>query len=130
VRSRNAILEALEVFRELHSGITLTNMMTFLYVCENEGLTLLDLASVSDLYLATASRTIRAFLAPDAEAALYPALNLVRIVPTPRGKTVCLSDAGRAFRDLLDEIISAAHPIRTAAERSSGADVSVRAAHA
>ena len=47
--------------------ITLGNMIAFLYACENEGLTILDLSQVSGFYLATASRTIRAFSEPDAD---------------------------------------------------------------
>jgi len=72
VRQRNAILETLELFRDLHPGITLGNMIAFMYTCENEGLTILDLAQVSGFYLATASRTIRAFSCPDADGAMSP----------------------------------------------------------
>ena len=112
MRQRNAILETLELFRDLHPGITLGNMIAFMYACENEGLTILDLAQVSGFYLATASRTIRAFSRPDAEGAMSPALGLIEVVPTPRGKTIHLTEAGRKLRAQLEEIIAEAAPIQ------------------
>jgi Transcriptional regulators len=114
VRQRNALLEGLELFRDLHPGITLGNMIAFMYTCENEGLTILDLAQVSGFYLATASRTIRAFSCPDAEGAMSPALGLVELTQSPRGKTIHLTEAGRKLRAQLEEIIAEAAPIQPA----------------
>jgi len=111
VRHRNALLENLELFRDVYPGVTIGNMIAFLYVCENEGLTILDLAQVTGFYLATASRTIRAFLAPDAEGALSPELGLIEIVPSPRGKTIHLTAAGRRLRGELQATIAEARPI-------------------
>ena len=111
VRQRNAILETLELFRDLHPGITLGNMIAFMYTCENEGLTILDLAQVSGFYLATASRTIRAFSCPEAEGAMSPALGLVEVTQSPRGKTIHLTEAGRKLRAQLEDIIAEAAPI-------------------
>jgi hypothetical protein len=111
VRRRDALLEGLELFRDLHPAITLGNMIAFLYVCENEGLTILDLAQVSGFYLATASRTIRAFSEPGAEGAMPPALGLVRLTQTEHGKSIRLTEAGRRFRDQLEQVIAAAAPI-------------------
>ena len=117
VRQRNAILEALEMFRDLHPGMTLGNMIAFMYTCENEGLTILDLAQVSGFYLATASRTIRAFSAPEADGAMSPALGLIEITQTPRGKTIHLTDAGRKLRAQLEDIIAESAPIQPSASR-------------
>jgi DNA-binding MarR family transcriptional regulator len=111
VRQRNALLESLELFRDIYPGITIGNMIAFLYTCENEGLTILDLAQVTGFYLATASRTIRAFLEPGAEGVLSPELGLVEIVQSPRGKALHLTEAGRRFRDELQAIIADAAPI-------------------
>ena len=119
VRQRNAILEALEMFRDLHPGMTLGNMIAFMYTCENEGLTILDLAQVSGFYLATASRTIRAFSAPDADGAMSPALGLIEITQTPRGKTIHLTDAGRKLRAQLEDIIAESAPIQPSASRAA-----------
>lgn len=117
VRQRNAVLEALEMFRDLHPGMTLGNMIAFMYTCENEGLTILDLAQVSGFYLATASRTIRAFSAPEADGAMSPALGLIEITQTPRGKTIHLTDAGRKLRAQLEDIIAESAPIQPSASR-------------
>lgn len=86
-------------------------MIALLYVFENEGLTLLDLAEVCGFYLATASRGIRAFAGPDEPGAKPPALGLVELRASPRGKTVHLTPAGRAFRAELQAIIAEASPI-------------------
>jgi DNA-binding MarR family transcriptional regulator len=119
VRRRNALLESLELFRDVYPGITIGNMIAFLYTCENEGLTILDLAQVTGFYLATASRTIRAFLEPGAEGALSPELGLVEIIQSPRGKTLHLTEAGRRFRAELQAIIAEAAPITTPADKAA-----------
>jgi DNA-binding MarR family transcriptional regulator len=119
VRRRNALLEALEVFRDIYPGVTIGNMIAFLYVCENEGLTILDLAQVTGFYLATASRTVRAFLEPGAEGVLSPELGLVEIAPSPRGKTIHLTATGRRFCAELQAIITEAAPITAGAVRSA-----------
>ena len=117
MRRRDALLEGLELFRDLYPAITLGNMIAFLYVCENEGLTILDLAQVSGFYLATASRTIRAFSEPGAEGAMPPSLGLVALTQTDHGKSIRLTDAGRRFRDQLEQVIYASAPI---VERPAG----------
>jgi DNA-binding MarR family transcriptional regulator len=119
VRQRNALLEGLELFRDIYPGITIGNMIAFLYTCENEGLTILDLAQVTGFYLATASRTIRAFLEPDADGVLSPELGLIEIVQSPRGKTLHLTEAGRRLRAELQGIIAEAVPITTPTERAA-----------
>ena len=119
MRRRNALLEALEVFRDIYPGVTIGNMIAFLYVCENEGLTILDLAQVTGFYLATASRTARAFLEPGAEGALSPELGLIEIVPSPRGKTIHLTETGRRFRAELQAIIAEAAPITASAVQAA-----------
>ena len=111
VRRRNTLLEALELFRDIYPGVTIGNMISFLYVCENEGLTILDLAQLTGFYLATASRTIRTFLEPGAEGALPPELGLIEIAPSPRGKAIHLTESGRRLRDELQAIIGEANPI-------------------
>jgi DNA-binding MarR family transcriptional regulator len=119
VRHRNALLEALELFRDIYPGITIGNMIAFLYVCENEGLTILDLAQVTGFYLATASRTIRAFLEPEAEGVLSPELGLIKIAQSPRGKTIHLTAAGRRLCAELQAIIAEARPITSANIRAA-----------
>ena len=111
VRYRNSILEALEIFRDLFPGFSMGHMISFLYACENEGLTLLDLSQVSGFYLATASRSIRAFCDPNAEGATAPALGLIELRPSRQGKKIYLTDAGQKFRAQLEAIIASASAI-------------------
>jgi len=66
---------------------------------------------VTGFYLATASRTIRAFLEPGADGALAPELGLIAIVPSPRGKALHLTEAGRRLRDELQGIIAEGAPL-------------------
>mgnify|MGYP001546083655 CR=1 FL=1 len=106
MRKRDAILEALELFRDLFPGISMGHMIALLHAFENEGLTLLDLSVLCGFYLATASRAIRAFSAPDAEGALPPSLGLIELRRSPKGQTVHISEAGQHFRDQLREIIA------------------------
>ena len=113
LRTRSSLLEALELFRQLHAGVSLGQMIAFLYVAENEGLTLADLAEITGFYLATASRTIRSFAEPDADGALGPALGLIEVRHTGRGKAVFLTAAGANWRAHLNRLISAAVPIRS-----------------
>jgi len=87
------------------------HMIALMYAFENEGLTLLDLAVVSGFYLATASRGIRAFCGPESEAAGPPALGLIELRATQRGKAIHLTEAGRRFRQQLQDIIADAAPI-------------------
>ena len=119
MRQRNALLESLELFRDVYPGITIGNMIAFLYTCENEGLTILDLAQVTGFYLATASRTIRAFLEPEADGVLSPELGLVEITQSPRGKTLHLTEAGRRLRAELQAIILEAAPITAGADQAA-----------
>jgi hypothetical protein len=99
-------------------GISLGQMIALLYAFENEGLTLVDLALLSGFYLATASRGIRAFCAPGAAGALPPALGLVELRPSPRGKTIHITASGRCLRDELQAIIGEATPICGPDERA------------
>jgi DNA-binding MarR family transcriptional regulator len=119
VRQRNAILETLELFRDIYPGISIGHMIALLYTCENEGLTILDLSQVTGFYVATASRAIRAFLESGAEGVLPPGLGLIEIRPSPRGKALYLTEAGRRLRDDLEAIIGEASPITGPAEQAA-----------
>lgn len=111
VRRRNALLEALELFSDLHPGISLGTMITFLYACENEGATILDLSLFTGFHVPTASRNIRTFCRPDVEGAMSPALGLVEVTKTAYGKAIHLNEAGLRFRRQLDAVIAEARPI-------------------
>ncbi len=116
MRKRNTILAALERFRDGTPDLWVNNIVTFLYVSENEGINIKELAEISRLSLPTASRAIRSFASPREVDAARPRLGLVDIFGNPsdgRGKLLFLSDAGRAMVEELDGLIAQARPIRT-----------------
>jgi hypothetical protein len=47
MRPRDSLLEALSFFKEIAPGVTVNEIITFLYTCENEGLSVQELAYVS-----------------------------------------------------------------------------------
>ena len=108
MRRRNTVLAAFELFRKLTPDLWVNNILTFLYVCENEGASVTEIAQVSRLLEATASRCIRSFAAPDAPGALKPALGLLELVEDPsdgRGRLVYLTAKGRALAEQIDGLI-------------------------
>ena len=79
MRARNTLLACLHLFKALDPRVSVNEVMAFLYVCENEGLTVQDLAVVGRLTQSTASRSLRALGPADSEWSLQPALGLVRV---------------------------------------------------
>lgn len=109
-RRRNAILAGIEQFRMIDQRVTVSNIVTFLYVCENEGLSVTELAGVAGMSTATASRAVRALAPPDNQGSLPPHLNLVKVLahgPQRNSKTLVLTPEGREFRTRLNDIIHA-----------------------
>ena len=104
-RRRNALLEALEFFRSEDPNTRLSTVLAFLYLCENEGFCISELAAAAGMTLATASRAARSLAAPDAPGALPPALGLAELRPQGKVRALHLSPAGRVLRDRLDETI-------------------------
>lgn len=99
-------------------------IMTFLYICENEGLNVSELAEVCRTTRATASRNSRALEVREAPGSLPPYLGLVRSATSERGartRRLFLSPAGEACRIRLDRMIAAAHPILLPVGRSTAA---------
>ena len=94
------------------------DMLAFLYVAENEGLNVKELSQLCRTTLATASRTSRSLAAPGSRDALPPYAGLLETrinVHDRRGRTLHLTDTGRALRDRIDQIIGEAVPIATEA---------------
>lgn len=111
VRRRDTILAGLERFRQIDPNITVTNIVTFLYVCENEGISMTELAMVAQLGTATASRAVRSLGVEGDAGSLPPYLGLVEILaqgPKRNSKTLRLSPAGRELKDRLNQLIAAA----------------------
>jgi DNA-binding MarR family transcriptional regulator len=107
-RERNVVLEVLETLRDRDAGILLNSVIAFLYVAENEGIAVKDLAYLCRLNEATTSRAVRALAASNAPGALPPSLGLVVLVQNPRdarGRLIYLTDEGRALCRQIDTAI-------------------------
>lgn len=113
-RRRNSLLEALSIVRSLHPAATVNEVIVFLYVCENEGLSVQDLARVAGLHEPTASRAIRTFGPAGSPWGRGAALGLVQAFRSPadhRARVLRLTEAGRDLRERLEAVIAAATPI-------------------
>jgi DNA-binding MarR family transcriptional regulator len=108
-RRRNSALEVIEKMRKRDPGITLTHVLTFLYICENEGLNVAELATVCRTTRATASRTARALAPRSMPGSLAPHAGLIEQRPNPinaHGRLLFLTEDGRRLRDSLDVILA------------------------
>jgi DNA-binding MarR family transcriptional regulator len=112
-RRRNSLLQSLEQFRAMDPGLVITDLVVFLYVCENEGLNVKELAQVSRLTEATASRRARALGEPDAQGAMAPSIGLLEAFQGEDGRArlIYLTEKGRRVRDQLQRTIATADPI-------------------
>jgi DNA-binding MarR family transcriptional regulator len=114
MRPRDSLLEAILALKTLDPRIGVNEIVAFLYVCENEGLTVQELADVARLTQSTASRSVRALGPAGSEWAQPPALGLVEPYLNPsdgRSHVIHLSEHGRRIRERLDAIIREAVPI-------------------
>jgi DNA-binding MarR family transcriptional regulator len=102
------LLEAILAMKALDARISVNEIVAFLYTCENEGLSVQELAYVAGLTQSTASRSLRSLGRPGSDWAQAPALDLVDAYLNPtdgRSHVVHLTDKGRAMRDRLDDMI-------------------------
>jgi DNA-binding MarR family transcriptional regulator len=83
----NSLFAAVGAMRSACSKLTLRQAILFLYVCENEGLSLHELAFVSRVGDATTSRGVKMLSSEDPE--LMPA-PLLRVTAHPGDKRVLL----------------------------------------
>jgi DNA-binding MarR family transcriptional regulator len=115
VRQRDSLLEAMVAFRSISKRITVSEIIAFLYTCENEGLSVQEFAYIAGFSQSAASRNLRALGRPDIPWSLDPALGLVEPFLSPhdgRSHVLHLSEKGLRLRERLDEIIGQAVPIR------------------
>lgn len=111
MRPRDSLLEAMTALKALHPRISVNEIVAFLYTCENEGLSVQELAYIARLTQSTASRSLRALGPPDSDWSQPPALGLVEPFLNPndaRSHVIHLSDKGRSLRDRLDQMIRTA----------------------
>jgi DNA-binding MarR family transcriptional regulator len=114
MRTRNAVLQAIALFKAMDARVSVNEVIAFLYAAENEGLTVQDMADLAGMTQSTASRSLRALGPPESPWSQAPALGLLEAYLNPddgRSHVIHLTAAGRTLRDRLDVIIGAAVPI-------------------
>ncbi|MDO1558857.1 MarR family transcriptional regulator [Brevundimonas sp. 2R-24] len=108
-RRRNSCLQTLELLRAEAPGLSLTEALVFLYVAENEGLNMREVAQVCGLSDSTASRTTRALADGDDPLSLPPARGWIEVRRNPadgRGRTLYLTESGRGLVDAIDRALA------------------------
>ncbi len=122
IRRRDSLLEALETFRSVHPAISTIHVLAFLYICENEGLNVSELADLCQTTCATASRTAHALgrSQKGSNGAVTPPLVEIRPNPrNPKGRVIFLTPAGARICDQLDGLIASRVPIRPPVRRAA-----------
>jgi DNA-binding MarR family transcriptional regulator len=115
MRQRDCILDAMLAFRALNPRVSVSEIIAFLYTCENEGLSVQELAYITGMSQSAASRNLRALGRAGTPWAKSPALGLVDPFLRPsdgRSHVLHLSEDGIRLRDRLEEIIARAVPIQ------------------
>jgi hypothetical protein len=108
------VLSALEQFRAVHPGANLTQILAWLYIAENEGLTVTELSHALGTTVATASRTVRGLYPQGHPEALAPALGVVepRLDPAiPNARLLYLAPEGVRLGRRIDELVADGVPI-------------------
>ena len=124
-RERDSLLAALELFRGVEVPRSLTTLILFLYVCENEGLNVSELALAGGVQVAGAARLVKTLAGLVPEEPVPPEAVLFELKSTSADKRlrfVHLSAQGRALRDKLDHLIVRAVPITPGAVHTLAAE--------
>lgn len=101
----NTLFAAVAAMRSACPRLTLRQAILFLYVCENEGLSLHELAFVSRVGDATTSRGVKMLSSQDPERLPAP---LLRVRPHPEDKRVVLiylAEPGKALKAEIARVI-------------------------
>jgi DNA-binding MarR family transcriptional regulator len=115
MRTRNALLKAMQAFKALDPRISVNEVIAFLYAAENEGLSVQDVADLAGMTQSTASRSLRALGPAASPWSQPPSVGLIEAFLNPhdgRSHVIHLTPQGRAFRERLDEIIREASTIK------------------
>jgi DNA-binding MarR family transcriptional regulator len=113
-RRRDTVLAAIEAFREEGFPRGFTALILFLYVCENEGITVSELAHIARLPIPMTARVVKMLAGDAQELPLAPEraiLELRKSDADRRLKFAHLTARGRALRDRVEAIIADAVPI-------------------
>lgn len=116
---RGTLARTLAHMRQTYADITLTEIVTFLTIVENEGVTVSGLARLCGFTEATASRTIRGLAPAEMPGALSPARGLVHLMRGPtenRSRHAFLTPKGRGLAKALDEFMAVPAPVAAVAE--------------
>ena len=106
---RGTLARTLAHMRQTYADITLTEIVTFLTIVENEGVTVSGLARLCGFTEATASRTIRGLAPAEMPGALSPSRGLVHLMRGPtenRSRHAFLTPKGRGLALALDEFMA------------------------
>jgi DNA-binding MarR family transcriptional regulator len=110
-RRRSSVLQAMETLRALHEELTPNAQLALLYICENDGMSVSELADMCGFSITTASRASRSLAEAEAPGSLAPYVGLVELRPDPfdaRSRLISLTAAGRRLRAALDGLIAEA----------------------
>lgn len=113
-RRRNSLLACLTLLRKQAPGITVSEMLVFLYVAENGGIRVKELSELVGTTKATASRAARALVSPGDPGALPPSLGWLIMSSNDREKVsrhLYLTPLGEEISERLDALIARAQPI-------------------
>ena len=94
----NSLFAAVEAMRAACPRFTLRQAILFLYVCENEGLSLHELAFVSRVGDATTSRGVKMMSSDDPELIPAPLLSVRQHPDDKRVVLIFLTEQGEALK--------------------------------
>jgi len=114
----NAMISMIGAFRQRARDISLTSIVAFLHVCENEGVTVKELAYLCRVSEASISRALQTLRLPSARRVGTTHGGLVRVFQHPddgRRRVVYLTEDGCELRNAVDRTLSARARIPDAA---------------
>lgn len=130
-RRRNSLLACVALLRKLAPSITVSEMLAFLYVAENGGIRVKELAALMMTTQATASRAARALVSAGDPGALPPSRGWLVMSSNEReniSRHLYLTPLGAEVTGQLDAMIGRAQPIQGRAGEASVAFRTLKAA--
>lgn len=113
-RRRNTFLAGLVLFRKLAPDVSISEMLAFLYVAENPGVRIKELAALMETTQATASRASRSLLSPGDPGARPPGRGWLLMASNGReavSRHLYLTPSGQELASRIDGLIESARPI-------------------